>query len=167
MQHALVGNTATLAEFAHVTSQCGPCLLDCGSRLGMWRNKCLQIAVLRMCNGSQTDDVRVRLLQACRNNRGAGLAGGIVEATNFHSVAEALRCSGKRVRVLDVQCKDDFWNGGCLGVWNMGEPSGTVLGTLVWCRSDRHVFVVKNMGTQSWSDACESCGGSRVAPWFV
>ena len=164
MQHALVGNTASRAELMHLTSgrlaaagtACAwsdgstsvygramgaPRLLDFGSRLGRFRNKCLQNAVLGLCRSSPKDAVRSRLPQTCCNHRGSGLAGGLLEASNFQWVGKVLRCYGKRVRVLDVKCRADFWEGSCLGAWNMGSAHGTLLGTLVWSRLDRHVYV--------------------------
>ena len=69
-----------------------------------------------------------------------------MEARNFLSVAQVLRCFGKRVRVVDVQRKADFWEGLWLGVWDMGSARGSVLGTLVWSRSEQHVFVAESKG---------------------
>ena len=94
----------------------GACLLDFGSRLGRWHRKCLQTAVLGVCCDSVKDVVRARLLHACGNNCGSGLAGGGEETRNFHAVRRVLRSVGKRVRVLDVECMADFWDGLWLGV---------------------------------------------------
>ena len=90
-----------------------------------------------------------------------------MEAGNFLSVAQVLRCFGKRVRVVDVQRKDDFWEGLWLGVWDMGSSRGSVLGTLLWSRAEQHVVVVECDGMDDWMDACESCAGKGNAPWFA
>ena len=133
MQHALVGNTAldlvALPEGRLASEQVerlapksmrspcvqgregstdGLCLLDFGSRLGRWHKKCLQTAVLGLWRDSAKKDLKMRLLRMCSNNRGSGLAGGVLEASNFRNVGKVLRCSGKRVCVVDVECTADF-----------------------------------------------------------
>ena len=90
-----------------------------------------------------------------------------MEARNFMTVANVLRCYGKRVRVVDVQHKADYWDGLWLGVWGMGSAPGNLLGTLLWSRAEQHVFVVECDGTDTWMDACESCTGMGSAPWFA
>ena len=92
-----------------------PSSVGFGSRLGRWQKKCLQVAVLGACRGSFQDAVRIRMLRACCNNRASGLAGGAEEARNFHRVRQVLRSVGRRVRVVGVQCVDDFWDGLWLG----------------------------------------------------
>ena len=135
----------------------GPRLLDFGSRLGRWQKKCLQVAVAGARRGSAQDAVRTRMLRACCNNRASGLAGGAEEARNFHRVRQVLRSVGRRVRVLDVQCVDDFWDGLWLGAWNLGSAGGTLLGTFVWSRSEEHVFDAECDGMQTWLAASDSC----------
>ena len=87
-----------------------------------------------------------------------------MEARNFQSVVAVLRCLGKLVRVVDVQCKSDFWGGLWLGVWSMGSARGCVLGTLVWSRSEQHVFVVECEGMECLLGACESSSAPGSPP---
>ena len=143
----------------------GPCLLDFGSRLGRWHKKCLQAAVLGLCRDSAREVLETRLLRTCSNNRGSGAAGGQLEASNFRSVGKVLHCSGKRVCVLDAQCTADVFAGRLLGVWSLGSTRGSCLGTLVWSRSDEHVYVVDGDCMQAWaaSRGSHSCVG--CAPW--
>ena len=52
MQHALVGNTGASDVVRGVDGGVAADerrVLDCGDRLGRWRNKCLQVSVLSMC----------------------------------------------------------------------------------------------------------------------
>ena len=154
------------------TSACGqaaegPRLLDFGSRLGRWHKKCLQNAVLGLCSSSQKDAVRKRLPHMCWNNRGAGLAGGVLEAKNFRSVEKVLRCFGKRVSVFDVQRTADFFVGRCLGVWSLGAVRGTCLGSLVWSRADQHVYVVDGESVQACMSAIDTDGCVSCAPWIA
>lgn len=107
-----------------------------------------------MCRGFSKNAARIRLLETCCNNHGSGLAGGGKGANDFRAVTEVSRSSGARVRVVDVQCRDDFWNRCFLGLWNLGASSGTVLGTLVWSPSDQHVFVADCRSLQRLLDAC-------------
>ena len=109
----------------------------------------------------------MRLLQVCCNHHGSGLAGGRNEAKNFRAVTEVLRRFGARVRVVDVQCRGDFWNRCLLGVWNLGATSGAVLGTLVWSRVDQHVFAADCRSMQTLLDSCGSSCGLAPAPWHV
>ena len=111
--------------------------------------------------------MRTRLLRTCSNNRGSGLAGGAEEARNFYGAKKVLRSVGKRVRVLDVRCVDDFWEGLWLGASWLGSARGTILGTLVWSRSEQHVFVACCEGMQQWLASCDSCSGLGCAPWVV
>ena len=127
----------------------------------------LQIAVMSMFREFSKYAVRILLEQTCCNNHGSGLAGGRQEASNFRGVAEVLRRLGKRVRVLDVQRTSDFWSRSFLGVWDLGATSGRVLGTLVWSRSDQHVFVSHCHGMETWLDALDSYRTSAPPPWHV
>ena len=127
----------------------------------------MQTAVLGVCCDSVKDVVRARLLHACGNNCGSGLAGGGEEARNFHAVRRVLRSVGKRVRVLDVECMADFWDGLWLGVWFLGAARGALAGTLVWSRFDQHVFVANCEGMQEWLDPGDSCGAVGRAPWIA
>ena len=145
----------------------GPSLLDFGSRLGRWHKKCLQRAVLGLCGESGRGALKARLLRVCSNNRGSGLAGGVLEANNFRSVAKILRCFGKRVRVLDVRCAADFWEGLFLGAWTLGSDRGQTLGTLVWSRADQHVFVADGVDVQAWLGQWDSRDGLGCPPWSV
>ena len=110
----------------------GACLLDFGSRLGRWHKKCLQTAVLGLWRDSAKKDLKMRLLRMCSNNRGSGLAGGVLEASNFRNVGKVLRCSGKRVCVVDVECTADFFVGRCLGVRSLGSARGTFQSDFLW-----------------------------------
>ena len=100
MQHALVGNTGASSDIIRHAKGAAvmekACMFDVRDRLGRWRNKCLQVSVLRMCPPSMKDAVRNRLSRACRNNCRSGFAGGAVEAKNFQSVVTVLRCFGMR-----------------------------------------------------------------------
>ena len=124
----------------------------------------MQAAVLGLCGDSARDVYKTRLLRTCSNNRRSGLAGGVLEARNFFSVSKVLRCRNKCVRVLEVQKLADFWEGPWLGVWSLGSARGLSLGTLVWSRVDRHVFVADSAGAQAWSNSSDSLG---CPPWTV
>ena len=94
------------ADVADATE--GARVLDCGNRFGRWHNMCLQNCVLSMCRRSLKHALRTRLSRCCCNNYRSGLAGGELEANNFRSVGKVLRCFGKRVCVVDVECTADF-----------------------------------------------------------
>ena len=100
----------------------------------------------------------------CCNNRRSGLAGGALEAKNFRSVGKVLRCFGKRVCVLDVESTADFFVGRWLGVYMLGSDRGICLGTLVWSRSDQHVFVSSER-THGWLGAGACCHSAGHAAW--
>ena len=70
----------------------GARVFDCGSRFGRWHNMCLQNCVLSMCRRSLKHALRTRLSRCCCNNYRSGLAGGAMEARNFMTVANVLRC---------------------------------------------------------------------------
>ena len=127
----------------------------------------MQAAVLGLCGDSARDVFRKRLLRTCSNNRRSGLAGGVLEACNFKCVEQTLRCFGKRVRVWDVQCIADFWEGRWLSVSSMGSACKQVIGTLVWSREDRHVYVAHWGSMSSWASSGGSGGVVGRAPWFA
>ena len=100
-------------------------MLDFGDRLGRFCNKCAQVSALRARPPSMKEAVRNILSQACRNCCRSGFAGSAKEAKSLQSVVTMLRCVDMRVRVVDVQCKVDFWGGNWLGMRSMGGVGGT------------------------------------------
>ena len=52
------------------------CVLDFGGRLGRWRKKCLEVAVLSLCGGSLKHAVKTRLLRSCSITTGQVLRVG-------------------------------------------------------------------------------------------
>ena len=86
----------------------GAMLVDCGSRLGPWRGKCLQAAVLSLCRGGTWGRMRAHLLRCCRNHDGAGLYGTERKAGNLRRVHEALETESVHVLVAGAECGSFF-----------------------------------------------------------
>ena len=92
----------------------------------------------------------------------------VIVAASPMTSAGLERFVGKRVRVLDVRCLADFWDGHWLGVWSLGSARGSPLGTLVWSRSDRHVFVADWQWEGCYTalrQGSNAVGGLRARPY--
>ena len=76
-------------------------LVDAGSRLGVWRRKCLQSAVLAVCSEPLRSALRASLMRVCANHVGFGWGLGRVGRQNVEQVARVLREHGVAVRVLE------------------------------------------------------------------
>ena len=118
----------------------GAFVVDCGDRVGAWRCKCFQAAVLGCCRGFVRRRLKKLFVRLCANDRGSGLGATVVEACNFKAVVEALAREQKFVWVVEAECYD----APAAGKWRLGLPGARCLGTLLWLRSERRV--VKLMG---------------------
>ena len=54
--------------------------VDCGSRIGRWRGKCLQAAIVGTCYGALRHRAKRFFLKKCGNNDRSGLGGTLPEA---------------------------------------------------------------------------------------
>ena len=149
---------ARVAESATRVPVQGKGLVDFGSRMGTWRRKCLQNAVLALCRGRQWARVRGRLGRWTGNGEGAGFGGTARAARNLEAVAEALRVEGLAVEVIGVASKAAFVAGEVDGCWRMGAPQGTVLGEVVWSKGEGHVYVVR----RGWCDSGTAPAGNKA-----
>ena len=91
----------------------GDAVEDAGSRMGCWRRKCLENAVLALCRGKAWERLRERFERWTGNGDGAGLGGSARAARNLEAVAEALRVEGLAVEVIGVRSKAAF-EAGCV-----------------------------------------------------
>ena len=74
--------------------------VDCGSRIGRWRGKCLQAAIVGICCGALRHRAKRFFLKKCGNNDRSGLGGTLPEAWNFLAVLDFLGAEEKFVWVV-------------------------------------------------------------------
>ena len=77
-------------------------VVDVGSRLGRWRQKCLQAAVCSLSLDPMSSRLRARFLLCCANHDASGLCGSLREAQNFVAVQDALRQENAYVWVVSA-----------------------------------------------------------------
>ena len=151
-----------------VTDAGGPCgvhVVECGSRLGKWRRKCLHAAVLHLCPAQERERVRRRVLKFAANHGSSSLIGTEVERRNFEGLVGLLREARWQVKVAVVGSREAFARGEVRGVWQLGAAQGGSLGVLVWFESDEHVAVLKGPGTDSLLDSVPLGMDLVEAPW--
>ena len=139
-----------------VTDAGGPCgvhVVECGSRLGKWRRKCLHAAVLHLCPAQERERVRRRVLKFAANHASSSVIGTEVERRNFEGLVGVLREARWQVKVAVVGSREAFARGEVKGVWQLGAAQGGSLGVLVWFESDEHVAVLKGPGMHSLLDS--------------
>ena len=137
---------------------------DCGTRLGQWRGKCLQVAVLACMRGQRRRAAEAVFRARCGNNDASGLLGTLREGRNFKVVEEVLVRERCYVWVCGGVSLEAVRAGQLHGCWQLGSVSGECLGGLLWLRSG-HVVRLAGVG----ECALLGPGGLRtpgVAPWL-
>ena len=140
-------------------------VVDCGSRLGKWRRKCLHAAVLHLCPAQERERVRRRVLKFAANHASSSLIGTEVERRNFEGLVGLLREARWQVQVAVVGSREALARGEVKGVWQLGAAQGGSLGVFVWFESDEHVAVLKEPGMHSLLDSVPLGMDLVEAPW--
>ena len=139
-------------------------VVDAGPTLGLHRGKCLWNAVLALCSPRLRARLRSTLLRSCRDSCGCGMSGrGASSSTswNFRRIQWALIREGVCVAVEQISCVASWWPSSSRCVSVLGAPSGLLLGRLVWCLEEGHVYVVRSpVGEAMFVGEVSSCG-----PW--
>jgi hypothetical protein len=104
--------------------------VDSGNRLGRYRNKCLQRAVLDSVPSMVRTRLRSIFVHRCGNDEPCGLSGGAREARNFDVVAGALDREGLYMWVLSSRRRFK---------WTLGSVRGRCCGVLEWSGDLGHV----------------------------
>jgi len=100
-----------------------------------WRNKCLQLAVVRVLPNKERVRARKYFQRFCANSLGSGLVASVAERCNFTAVQRLLQNRGIFVWVYE---RDGVY-AGCS--WRLGTASGTCSGALHWDSGKAHVSV--------------------------
>ena len=137
-------------------------MVDCGDRVGAWRCKCFQAAVLGCCRGFVRRRLKKLFVRLCANDRGSGFGATVVEACNFKAVVEALAQEQKFLWVVEAECYD----APAAGKWRLGLPGARCLGTLLWLRSERHVVKLVGAGALAAVRGAPLCRAGS-APWLL
>ena len=103
-------------------------------------------AVLSCVSGDMFEYVRKLFLESCGNNAGSGVCGGAAEAKNFEMVRRALRECGMCVRIWGCSSLRAFHRNDVNSCGLLGNKSGTLVGDLVWCGEEKHVYVCHYLG---------------------
>ena len=139
--HLPARSLAVEAEVQKAARDDGACVVDCGSKLGPWRGKCLVNAVLALCQGEMRERVRVRVLLACANHAGAGFGGTPQERNNMEAVLCVMHSERFWVEVVLADSVSSWERGECAGAWSLGATGAECAGTILWCSG--HVYVVR------------------------
>ena len=139
-------------------------IVDPGSELGGWRNKCLMNAVLACARADERPYLVDVFLKNCANHARSGACGSVEEAANLDAVRRILSYAHAHVRVWGCASLQAFHENrmNCHGV--LGLRTGRLMGDLVWCEEDMHVYVCRGL----WDIGSIAGAASRfsVNPWF-
>ena len=133
-----------------------------GSRLGLFRQKCLQACVAGLIERKRHLSSRS---VACWNDDRSGCCGTLRERRNFSVVQSALRLHGLFVWVYESASREALVRGELRGRWALGAAGGASAGAVVWMKREQHLVELvalegADLDVQSWTVSGE------CAPWF-
>ncbi len=149
----------TLVDMAYVF------LADRCSALWQWHNRCLQRAVLSLCQEVERPVLECMLRATCDNDAPSGGFTSWAARLNMHSVQECLRRRAMSIIVLGSESCAAFAGGKITGSWKLGDPAPDAMGCLLWAIKEQHVFAVQG----DWSDVVAHVNSEPacLAPWEV
>ena len=101
-------------------------VLDSGERLGKWKGKCLQRALVKLCRGDLRARMAERLKSECANDFGSGCLSRPAKR-NLMCSRKALLAENLSVVVLSSPALADASQGVIDGAWDLGSVSYTHL----------------------------------------
>ena len=107
-----------------------------GSRVGVFRQKCLQACVAAILERKRR--VRVRSV-GCWNDDRSGCGGTLRESRNFAQAENALKSHCLFVWVYESECREALLRGELSGRWVFGDKGGDSAGSVVWVRREQHL----------------------------
>ena len=107
-----------------------------GSRLGLFRQKCLQACVAGLIERKRHLSSRS---VACWNDDRSGCCGTLRERRNFTVVQSALRLHGLFVWVYESASREALVRGDLRGRWALGAAGGVSAGAVVWMKREQHL----------------------------
>ncbi len=140
--------------------------VDFGQRLGAWRGKCLQNAVLGLARGSLWCRLRCRFSRGCCDHEGAGLCGNRAERRNLISVWKALEAEASSVLVVGCESLAAAQAGCIDSCCQFGSQGGVRLGILLWCCKERHVYGLGVGAALPGLSQFRSSLFDKSAPWL-
>ena len=141
--HSRVGRTRerdAISRFAGALRSGDVWPESCGSRLGIWRRKCLQRVIIHCCKGRMRYDAECWFGQRCQNNVGSGCGHSQVEARNFREALSFLLSQKCYVRVFASATQQRFSLGDACGGWQLGDSGGRCVGGVVWFVAEQHAM---------------------------
>jgi hypothetical protein len=163
-QHSRVGRTRerdAISRFAGALRSGDVWPECCGSRLGIWRRKCLQ-RVIHCCKGRMQVDAERWFRRRCQNNAGSGCGHSQAEARNFSEVLSFLRSQKCYVRVLASATRQRFSLGDACGGWQLGDSGGRCVGGVVWFVAEQHAMMLRG----AWEGLGE-VETEKAPPWLL